>query len=233
VSYLGAKTGAGVFQGIIALMPPHDTYCEPFAGSAAIFARKAPCPHTILLDRHGAQVDRLRRDLAAWPDDGPCVEIHQADSLAWLEAFDPAGLGRVLFYLDPPYLASTRTSRHRYEHELTEADHIRLAAAAWRLSEAGCALIISGYPSRLYEQLFTGWNTRDFQAMTRGGVRTERVWFNFEPGAGHWATFAGRDFTERQRIKRKAARWAAKFQRLPPAERMAVLAAILADRDPA
>lgn len=38
---------------------------------------------------------------------------------------------------------------------------------------------------------------------------------------------AGKNFTDRQRIKRKAARWAAKFAALPPAERVAVLSAIL------
>jgi hypothetical protein len=63
--------------------------------------------------------------------------------------------------------------------------------------------------------------------MTRGGVRTEKLWFNFEPGAAHWSTFAGKNRTDRQRIKRKAARWAAKWAGLASAEAQAVLAAIL------
>lgn len=36
----------------------------------------------------------------------------------------------------------------------------------------------------------------------------------------------GRNFTDRQRIKRKAARWAAKFAALPPIERSSVMEAI-------
>jgi len=44
----------------------------------------------------------------------------------------------------------------------------------------------------------------------------------------HWATYAGKDFTDRQRIKRKAERWAKNYQALPPGERLALLAAIMA-----
>jgi hypothetical protein len=34
-----------------------------------------------------------------------------------------------------------------------------------------------------------------------GSVRTEKLWLSFRPSAVHWATFAGRDFTDRQRTK--------------------------------
>lgn len=56
MGYFGAKSGAGVYQAIIALMPPHDTYVELFAGSAAIFARKPPAARSILLDKDPAAV---------------------------------------------------------------------------------------------------------------------------------------------------------------------------------
>ena len=38
-------------------------------------------------------------------------------------------LGNVLIYCDPPYMPETRTSRARYRHEYTVADHERLYAA--------------------------------------------------------------------------------------------------------
>ncbi len=44
----------------------------------------------------------------------------------------------------------------------------------------------------------------------------------------HWASHAGRNFTDRQRIKRKAANWGRRYQALPPGERLAVLAAMMA-----
>jgi hypothetical protein len=44
----------------------------------------------------------------------------------------------------------------------------------------------------------------------------------------HWASCAGRNFTHRQQIKRKAANWARRYEALPRAERLAVLAAMMA-----
>ena len=59
--------------------------------------------------------------------------------------------------------------------------------------------------------------------MNQAGVRTEKLWFNFTPDRVHWASFAGKNFTDRQRIKRKAANWAKRYRALPRAERLAVL----------
>ena len=224
MGYMGAKSGDGVFQPIIALMPPHDTYLEPFAGTAAILKRKAAAFQSVALDLDpmmAAQLATLPRTTAI------C-----GCGLEYLETFDPRRQGRVLVYADPPYVLATRTGRSRYIHEFTDQDHRRLAAALHRLSALGVAVILSGYPSSLYDELYgAGWQTREFQAMTRGGVRTEKLWFNFDPGAAHWHTFAGRDFTDRQRIKRKAERWAARYAALPAAEAQAVLAAMLAVGD--
>jgi len=225
MGYMGAKSGAGVYQAIIALMPPHDTYIEPFVGSGAILARKAAAFQSFALDKNPASVAAvagLPRVTALW-----------GCGLDFLAGFDMKAHGRVLIYADPPYVLATRSGRGRYAHEFSEADHRRLAAVLSELGALGAAAIVSGYPSALYDELFAGWNTREFQAMTRGGVRTEKLWFNFEPGAAHWSTFAGRDFTDRQRIKRKAARWARMFAAMPPAERQAVLAALLEAGDSA
>ena len=43
----------------------------------------------------------------------------------------------------------------------------------------------------------------------------------------HWASFAGKNFTDRQRIKRKAQRWGKNYCAMPKAERLAVLAAMM------
>ena len=72
------------------------------------------------------------------------------------------------------------------------------------------------------------WTCVALQAMTWGGRRTEKLWYNYAIDRAHWATYAGKDFTDRQRIKRKAERWARNYQVLPPAERLALLAAIMA-----
>lgn len=233
---MGSKTGAGLIQAICALMPPHVAYVEPFLGSGAVLAAKEPSPITIGWDLSQDAINATCSRLAVdprWKSPPRDVALFCGDGFTWLEnAAEHAFMwgGPTVIYADPPYVLSTRGTA-RYEFDFTDDDHRRLAVALHKLAARDVAVILSGYPSALYDGLFGDWNTRELQTMTRGGVRTEKLWFNFEPGTQHWSTFAGRDFTDRQRIKRKAARWAAKFAKLPAAERQAVLAAVLAAGD--
>jgi hypothetical protein len=50
VSYPGGKSGAGVYQTIINLMPPHRVYIEPFLGGGAIMRLKRPAALNIGID---------------------------------------------------------------------------------------------------------------------------------------------------------------------------------------
>ena len=88
--------------------------------------------------------------------------------------------------------------------------------------------MVSGYPSALYDELLGGWRSVSLQVMNHAGVVTEKVWFNFAPDRVHWASCAGRDFTHRRAVKRKAASWGRRVAAMPAAERLAVLAAIMA-----
>jgi hypothetical protein len=47
MSYFGGKSGAGVFQTLINLMPPHEVYIEPFLGGGAVMRLKRPAPLNI------------------------------------------------------------------------------------------------------------------------------------------------------------------------------------------
>jgi site-specific DNA-adenine methylase len=148
-----------------------------------------------------------------------------ADAFDYLANFEYSKAGKTLIYADPPYMHSTRTSKARYEHELTDQQHLELLQI---LQAVPASVILSGYRNDLYDTQLAGWWSMDFQAMTRGGVRTETVWCNFEPGEIHYHTYAGKNSTDRQRIQRKAARWAKNFAALPQPEKQAVLAALLA-----
>jgi DNA adenine methylase len=83
----------------------------------------------------------------------------------------------VLLYVDPPYLGSTRSSG-RYMHEMLHEDEHRELAEALRAARA--AVVLSGYPSDLYEDLYRGWDRHSFAASTgQGGTwenRTEVLW---------------------------------------------------------
>ena len=112
--------------------------------------------------------------------------------------------GSELVYSDPPYLKRTRTSRRRYRFDYEEADHVALLEL---LKGVPCQVMVSGYPSTLYEERLRGWRSVEWQVMNQDGVRTEKLWFNFAPERLHWARYAGKNFTDRQRIKRKAQSW--------------------------
>ena len=141
--WFGSKAASGLWQALVALMPPHAVYIETHLGGGAVMKRKP-----------GALLELLK------------------------------GLP--------------------------------------------CAAMVSGYPSALYEELLRGWGSVSLQVMNRAGAVTEKVWFNFEPDRVHWASCAGRDFTHRQTVKRKAASWGRRYRAMPAAERLAVLAAIMA-----
>ena len=123
------------------------------------------------------------------------------------------------------YLLHTRTSGRNYRFDYEEADHIELLTL---LKSLPCNVILSGYPSALYDERLSGWRRLELQVMNQGGVRTEKLWFNFTPDRVHWARYAGKNFTDRQRIKRKAANWGKNYRALPRAERLAVFSAMMA-----
>ncbi len=214
-NYFGSKATSGLCQPIIAMMPPHDTYIETHLGGGAIMKRKPPARVNI-----GIDVDP--RAIARFECDYPVQRINRC-AHRFLAEYDYQG--RELIYCDPPYLLHTRTSRRRYRFDYQAPDHIELLEL---LKQLPCNVILSGYPSALYDQWLEGWNHLELQVMNQAGVRTEKLWFNFTVDRVHWASFAGKNFTDRQRIKRKAASWAQRYQAMPRAERVAVLAGMMA-----
>jgi DNA adenine methylase len=214
-AYFGSKATSGLCQPIIALMPPHETYIESHLGGGAIMKRKLPALRNIGIDRNQRALEKFQCD---YP-----VELVHGCAHRFLADFDYRG--RELVYCDPPYLHSTRTSERRYRFDYEERDHIELLRL---LKSLPCQVILSGYPSHLYDQELPGWRSLELQVMNQAGVRTEKVWFNFSPDRVHWARYVGKNFTDRQRIKRKAESWAKRYGALPPGERLAVLAAVMA-----
>lgn len=153
------------------------------------------------------------------------LSIDVGDAVKFLDRFDFSSAGRVLIYADPPYLHETRSSSARYRHEYSAEDHRRLLMCLRSLPDTA-SVILSGYPSDLYDHYLTGWRSKEFQAMTRGGVRTEKIWMNYPEGAAYSHAFAGKDYNDRYRIKRKARRWKNKSAALPAAERLAIMQAL-------
>ena len=78
------------------------------------------------------------------------VTIIGIDAIECIERHDSP---ETLFYVDPPYLGERKPGLYRVEM-LDEASHIRLAET---LKECAGYVVLSGYPTPLYEDLYAGW----------------------------------------------------------------------------
>ena len=106
------------------------------------------------------------------------VGFHAKPAIDVMLAHD---LPETLFYLDPPYLHETRTSRTVYAHEMSVEEHQRLLEAISRLQGM---VVLSGYPSPLYDRLLAGWDRHEWDRPNDSGQgktkerRVEHLWLN-------------------------------------------------------
>ena len=125
-----------------------------------------------------ARIDRFVACAARLGD----VIIENRDALDIIAAY--GGGPDVLLYLDPPYLGETR-QHGGYEHEYrTETEHRQLADA---LCATGSIVVLSGYASGLYGELFRDWYRTETTLLRRSSNRasgntqnqaTEVLWSN-------------------------------------------------------
>ncbi len=107
------------------------------------------------------------------------VQIECDDAVAVIERYDQAS---TLFYVDPPYVHKTRSergaqSRRAYKHEMTDEQHRALAEV---LHKVKGMVVLSGYDSELYRELYSGWDVRCMTVRTQnpGKKAVECLWLS-------------------------------------------------------
>ncbi len=105
------------------------------------------------------------------------VIIEQADALEVIRRYENA---RAVFYIDPPYVVTTRKrwTASAYQHEMADGQHRVLAAV---LHACRGMVVLSGYDGPLYQELFGDWRRLERQARTNGNTAetaTESLWLN-------------------------------------------------------
>jgi DNA adenine methylase len=89
---------------------------------------------------------------------------------------------QTLYYLDPPYLDTTRTSPDVYAREMTAQDHAELLALLPTLTGQW---MLSGYRSELYDTMLASYPRHDFDLPNNAAHgpdkrrMTECLWCNF------------------------------------------------------
>jgi len=237
MSYNGGKGASGVHQQIINKMPKHRVYIETHLGGGSILLKKKPAECTIAIEIDTAVIQNfMRYSIAKDADSRPIpgstckydggISFVNEDCLKFLQNYNFKG--DELIYLDPPYLFETRRDKKDlYKYEYDTNDHIELLEF---INGLDCFVMLSGYESKLYSELLDPkkWHKFTFNAMTRAGVRTEALWCNFNPEdyIKHDYSYIGKNFRERERIKRKSNRWINNLDKLPPDERNFILSKI-------
>lgn len=107
------------------------------------------------------------------------VIIENRNALKVLENHDT---NETLFYLDPPYVHSTRaitSGQKYYRHEMKDADHEKLLMMLLKMKGF---VVLSGYDNDMYNDMLPNWkkhSTKSRISAQRGStVRTEFVWLN-------------------------------------------------------
>ncbi|MEM7416820.1 MAG: DNA adenine methylase [Gemmatimonadota bacterium] len=112
-----------------------------------------------------------------------------------LEVIAQQDSAETLFYVDPPYPLSTRTSvrcesesdgGRAYVHNLSDDDHRELLGV---LREAEGMVVVSGYACALYDQVLSDWRRASKEVRADGGAaRVEHLWI--KPGTERLELFA-------------------------------------------
>ena len=104
------------------------------------------------------------------------VLVENAPAIEVIQRFDDA---QALHYVDPPYVIATRSERQAgniYRFEMSDDEHRELAAC---LRSVKGLVLVSGYRSALYDELYGEWRRVDTKAIADGGaVRTESLWLS-------------------------------------------------------
>ena len=246
-SYPGGKSGAGIYQRLINLIPPHRVLIVPFAGHCGVVRNIRPAEHTIVIDANPTVCqwwDSWRRSKR-----GRYLEIHCCDGIKWLryrlgcteysdaKACDAADggappnilgaeLAEAFIFCDPPYVMSERSTGRIYKCELHDDDHRRFLEVATTIDASRYRMLICGYGCDLYAVL-DDWFSIDHRVPTRGGLQDERIWMNYEkPVYLHDYRYIGDGRRSRERIRRRQTNWKSQLRKMSVQEREAMLHAL-------
>jgi DNA adenine methylase len=103
------------------------------------------------------------------------LQIENCDFREFIKRYDGPN---TVFYVDPPYVAGSRSYNIKYRVELTTDDHVELSQL---LKNIKGKWLLSGYPSELYAELYKGYSSCSMGAIrTAGKNATEVLWANYE-----------------------------------------------------
>jgi len=231
IHYTGNKMIAGVYHKIINNIPEHTHYYEVFAGSGAIGLHLfdiVPKPvNYVFMDIDPEVRKYYREQVSNFQANKSGIYFYPVDYKRFLAVLPDKARAKDLFYfIDPPYLLSTRSGIVKYNFELTDEDHIDLLSLAKQLP--GNVMII--HPEcELYNNSLSSWRKIKLTIRYHRKTSNECLYMNYPyPEKLQTYKYLGSDCWDRQRIKRQSERIIQKFDNLHPTVRNNVLQLIKA-----
>jgi DNA adenine methylase len=145
--------------------------CGTFCWSSRIYGEGVPGEEhgwLTMLDELPAVCERLKG-----------ITVENKD---WREVVYLYDSPDTVFYLDPPYPEFTRVFKNAYLIEMSAKDHEEMASV---LKQVKGKVLLSSYPSKFYENLYSGWRsiTRSIPNHSSHEKvkerKTEVLWINF------------------------------------------------------
>lgn len=105
------------------------------------------------------------------------VQIEHDTAINVIRRYDSE---ETLFYCDPPYPHSSRGDSNAYHYEMTDNEHVALAAV---LKTVAGKVALSGYRCDLLDTLYKDWDRIEAPPKTIHSVKAERMevlWVNYE-----------------------------------------------------
>lgn len=133
--------------------------------------------------------ETIRRELPRIGDRLRSVMFLNGPAVDAIRRYDSA---TTTHYVDPPYVASTRTAKKVYRFEMDDRAHRELLTTL--LSCRG-RVVLSGYRNPLYDDMLAGWRRIDIDMPNHSGQgkskqrRVECLWVNEAPPAWQMVMF--------------------------------------------
>ncbi len=101
--------------------------------------------------------------------------VENKNALELIQKYDDSD---VFFYLDLPYVQSTRRSNQKYMIEMSDEDHERMINL---ILKSKAKIMLSGYDNEIYNKLVENeWNRLELESPNSCSDATEFVWINYD-----------------------------------------------------
>lgn len=221
--YPGNKNIPGLIHKIINQIPPCKSFCEPFAGSAAVSTFLSLLPG-VNLNFFINDIDPAVTANFNYPAGSTVTNLSALDFLNTLN--NSAAYTDAFIFMDPPYHHSTRYNQTRlYGTEMSHNDHVQFLSSVIDI-KSNCMII---HPScKLYDQALHTFRTVQLSVRYHNKTSIEKLYMNYpDPEQLLTYVYAGKNCWDRQRIKRKGDRLIHKLSSLGAMERNYILDRIL------